>query len=215
MKFLFVLFISILISPIVFAQEPTDKFSERKLVQFSGVVVDGEDLLQVPFTSIMVANTNRGTISDYSGYFSFVARENDTIIFSYIGYKPISFIIPDTLDNPRYSMIQMLNKDTFRLKEVEIYPWPSKEQFKEAFINLDVPDDDYYRAMQNLALAEMRDRRLGTPMGASMNQAYAIQQQQTMLYNAGQLYPTTNLLNPVAWAKFIESWRKGELKIKK
>ena len=108
-----------------------------------------------------------------------------------------------------------MNKDTVRLQEIEIYPWPSKEQFKEAFINLDVPDDDYYRAMQNLALAEMRDRRKGSPMGANMNQVYAIQQQQTMLYNSGQLYPTTNLLNPVAWAKFIDSWRKGELKIEK
>ena len=154
-------------------------------------------------------------ISDYSGYFSFVARENDTIVFSYIGYKPILFVIPDTLSNPRYSIIQMMNKDTVRLQEIEIYPWPSKEQFKEAFINLDVPDDDYYRAMQNLALAEMRDRRKGSPMGANMNQVYAIQQQQTMLYNSGQLYPTTNLLNPVAWAKFIDSWRKGELKIEK
>ena len=193
----------------------TDTAVQRKLIQFSGVVVDSEDLLQVPFTSIMVANTTRGTISDYSGYFSFVARENDTIVFSYIGYKPILFVIPDTLSNPRYSIIQMMNKDTVRLQEIEIYPWPSKEQFKEAFINLDVPDDDYYRAMQNLALAEMRDRRKGSRMGANMNQVYAIQQQQTMLYNSGQLYPTTNLLNPVAWAKFIDSWRKGELKIEK
>ena len=192
-----------------------DKSVQRKLIQFSGVVVDSEDLLQVPFTSIMVANTTRGTISDYSGYFSFVARENDTIVFSYIGYKPISYVIPDTLSNPRYSIIQMMHKDTIRLQEIEIYPWPSKEQFKEAFINLDVPDDDYYRAMQNLALAEMRDRRKGSPMGANMNQVYAIQQQQTMLYNSGQLYPTTNLLNPVSWAKFIDSWRKGDLKIEK
>ncbi len=213
MRHLFVIITFITFSFYGIAQDNPNE--ERKLVQFSGVVVDSDDLLQVPFTSIMVANTTRGTISDYSGYFSFVARENDTIIFSYLGYKPVSYVIPDTLSNPRYSMIQMMTKDTIRLKEVEVYPWPSKEQFREAFISLNAPDDDYYRAMQNLALAEMRDRRLGTPMGASLNQAYAIQQQQTMLYNSGQLYPVNNLLNPVAWAKFIDSWRKGELKIKK
>lgn len=195
--------------------QKSEQKEERKLVQFSGVVVDGEDLQQVPFTSIMIANSNRGTISDYSGYFSFVARENDTIIFSYIGYQPTTYVIPDTLSSPRYSMIQVLMKDTFELQEVEVFPWPSKEQFKEAFVNLDVPDDDYYRAMQNLALAEMRDRRMGSPIGASANQYLAIQQQQTMLYNSGQLYPTTNLLNPVAWAKFVESWRNGDLKIEK
>ena len=215
MKLIVALFISVLFSVTLLAQEISDNILERKLVQFSGVVVDGDDLLQIPFTSIMIANTNRGTISDYSGYFSFVAREKDTIVFSYIGYKPVSYIIPDTLSNPRYSMIQMMVKDTFVLREVMVHPWPSKEQFKQAFTNLDVPADDYYRAMQNLALAEMRERRFGTPMDASLNQSLAIRQQQTMLYNAGLLYPTTNLLNPVAWAQFIESWRKGELKIKK
>ena len=127
MKQLFLLFYIIL--SVLVCQSKTlndsisssDKAIQRKLVQFSGVVVDSEDLLQVPFTSIMVSNTARGTISDYSGYFSFVARENDTIVFSYIGYKTISFVIPDTLSNPRYSIIQMMNKDTFRLQEIEIH----------------------------------------------------------------------------------------------
>ncbi|MBL4653261.1 MAG: carboxypeptidase-like regulatory domain-containing protein [Flavobacteriales bacterium] len=215
MKSLLTIIISVLFSVALFAQEQPDSSPERKLVQFSGVVVDGDDLLQVPFTSIMIANTNRGTISDYSGYFSFVARENDTIVFSYIGYKPTSYVIPDTLSSGRYSMIQMMVKDTFILREVMVHPWPSKEQFKQAFIDLNVPADDYYRAMQNLALAEMRERRFGTSMDGRDNQAYSIRQQQTMLYNAGMLYPTSNLLNPVAWASFIESWRKGELKIEK
>jgi hypothetical protein len=40
-----------------------------------------------------------------------------------------------------------------------------------------------------------------------------MQQQYTKLYYAGQ-YPPNNLLNPVAWAKFIKSWKEGKLKRK-
>jgi hypothetical protein len=44
-----------------------------------------------------------------------------------------------------------------------------------------------------------------------------MQQQYTRLYSAGQgsnNLMSNNLLNPVAWAQFIDAWRKGKLKIK-
>ena len=56
------------------------------LVQFSGVVVT-DSLMPVPFTNILVKNTYRGTMSDVYGYFSFVAQEGDTILFSAVGFQ--------------------------------------------------------------------------------------------------------------------------------
>ena len=184
---------------------------DRQVIQFSGVVVDGSDLKQLPFTSIMISNTHRGTISDYYGYFSFVAQERDTIIFSSVGYKKAYYVIPDSLTTDKYSLIQVMTRDTIMLAESVIYPWPTVEQFKRAFISLDIPDDDLERAKKNLAFAEMKERLKQSGMDASINYKNYIEQQTSKLYYAGQ-YPPNNLLNPLAWAKFIKAWRDGKFK---
>ena len=115
---------------------------DNHLVQFSGVIVTFDSLQPIPFSSIMIKNSNRGTVSDYYGFFSFVAKMKDTIEFSALGFKKAIFVIPDTLTDQRCSMIQILKQDTILLKEVMIFPWPTKEQFKEAFLRLRIPDDD-------------------------------------------------------------------------
>src|SRR4051812_9982694 len=100
--------------------------NQEQLVQFSGVVVTADSLKPVPFTSVMIQSSNRGTVSDYYGFFSFVAKMNDTIEFSAIGYKRGIFVIPDTLTDQRISMIQVLRPDTVVLREIVIFPWPTK-----------------------------------------------------------------------------------------
>lgn len=190
-----------------------DGSKARKLVQFTGIVVEGDSLKPVPYTSIIIKNTNRGTISDYFGYFSFVAQESDTLQFSAIGYANASFIIPDTLTTNKYSLIQVLRTDTVYLQTTEVYPWPTKEQFKQAFLKLEMPEDDLDRASRNMARSDMKERMTGMAMDASLNYKYSMQQYQSKLYYAGQL-PPNNLLNPIAWAKFIQAWKRGDYKKK-
>lgn len=183
------------------------------LVQFSGVVVTGDSLRPVPFVSIVIKNSFRGTISDYNGFFSFVAQMKDTIEFSAIGFKKGSYIIPDTLNTDRYSLIKIMTTDTILLQETIIYPWPTKDEFRQAFLNLKVPDDDYARASRNMALAEMRDLMFSMPMDGSGNYKALMLQKQEDLYIRGQ-YRSVSLLNPIAWAKFIEAWQRGDYKRK-
>lgn len=185
----------------------------KKLIQFSGVVVNGDSLQPIPFVNVMIKNSYHGTVSDYYGYFSFVAQENDVIEFSALGYKKSSFTIPDSLEESRYSLIQMLNGDTILLNTAIIYPWPTKEQFKQAFINLELPNDDMARAQRNLEREAMRQRGESMSMDGAMNQKYYMQQRNSRLYYAGQL-PPNNLLNPIAWAKFIQAWKNGDFKRK-
>ncbi len=187
------------------------KKDDSKLIQFSGVVVSSEDLEPISFTSIMIKNTHRGTISDYYGYFSFVAEVHDTIQFSGIGFRDAEFVIPDTLPSFRYSIIQLMNPDTVELPEAVVYPWPTKEQFKQAFLNAYVPDDDLTRATKNLDPRTMAALAANMPMGGSGNFKYQMQQYQTRLYYAGQA-PPLNILNPLAWAKFIDAWKNGDFK---
>lgn len=186
---------------------------QRRPIQFSGVVVTGDSLKPVPFVTILVRKTNRGTVADYYGFFSFVAQEGDTIEFSTVGLKKSRFIIPDTLRESRYSIIQMMFEDTIQLREAVIYPWPTREQFKQAFLNLEVPDDDLARANKNLARSEMRAMMEDIPMDGSMNYRNVNYQRYTKMYYAGQL-PPNNLLNPIAWSKFIKAWKNGDFKKK-
>jgi len=184
------------------------------LIQLSGVVVSGDSLTPVPFTSILIRGTHRGTMCDYYGFFSLVVRKADTIEFSSLGYKPAKVIIPDTLSDNRYSMIQMLQSDTILLKEQVVHPWPSRQQFREAFLTLNAPTDDYDRAFQNLTREDVRLAIQGVPMGAEGNYNYSIQREYTRLYQQGQM-PQISVLNPLAWAQFIDAWKKGAFKSKK
>jgi len=185
----------------------------KDIIQFSGAVVTGDSLHPVAFTHIIDRNTGFGTISDYYGYFSFVARKGDTISFSAIGFKKGSFIIPDTIRNNRYAMFQVMATDTIYLNETVIYPWPTKEQFKEAFLNLDIPDDDLEIARKNLDRYELYVRAEAMPMDGSMNYRNYIDQTVSKLYYAGQTQPIS-LLNPFAWAQFIKAWQDGKFKRK-
>lgn len=184
--------------------------TNSNLVQLSGVVVSADSLYPIPLTSIIVKNNNRGAISDYYGFYTLVAQEKDTIIFSALGYSDAKFIVPDSLEDGRYSLIQVLKRDTITLKTIDIFPWPTKEQFKTAFMNLDLPDNDLMRAQDNLNPANL-PQNVGTDPYASYRNAMS--QYQSKMYYMGQAQ-TVSLMNPIAWAKFIEAWRNGAFKNK-
>lgn len=184
------------------------------LIQFSGVIFTTDSLQAIPLAHIVVINSMRGTVSDFSGYFSFVARANDTVEFSAVGYKTDRFIIPDTIDNSRYSIIQMMSTDTIYLTETVIYPWPTKAEFKDAFLNLEIPDDDLEIARKNLNAKQLLAYAENMDAEGSEGYRYQVHQRVEELYYNGQTRPIT-VLNPFAWAKFIKSWRDGKFKSRK
>ncbi len=188
--------------------------NNENLVQFSGVTITSDSLTAVPYTRIIIKNTSKGTTSDVLGYFSFVAHKHDTILFNALGFKPASFIIPDTITKSRYSLIQLMTGDTLTLPAAYIFPWPTLEDFKRAFVNAKVPDDDLERARKNLDPDQIMISAKNYPMDADMNYNRYMENQTSKLYYFGQQQPF-NIFNPFAWAKFIKAWRDGEFKRKK
>lgn len=212
-KFQNILIVFCLILSTKLVAQDNNLFKDNNLIQFSGVVVTGDSLMPVPFANIIVKNTSRGTTSDYYGYFSFVAKKLDTIVFTSIGYRKSVFIVPDSLEDNRYSLIQTMRRDTIMLEEVIIHPWPTQDQFKDAFLNLNIPDDDLEIARKNLSEDVMDEKFAAMPMTAKMNFKLQMQERSYQIYSAGQYRPN-NLLNPLAWAKFIEAWKRGDFKRK-
>jgi len=189
-------------------QEPDDNI---KLVQFSGMTITADSLNPVPYTKIIDVCSHRGTTSDVNGYFSFVAHKKDTVVFTALGFKPASFIIPDTITKQRYSLIQLMTADTLTLSAAFIFPWPTLEDFKRAFVELKIPDDDLEIARKNLTAADIRMRAENYPMDANMNYRNYIDNQTSKLYYVGQQQPF-NIFNPFAWAQFIKAWKEGKFK---
>lgn len=187
--------------------------SDEELIQFSGVTITVDSLNPVAYAKITVRNTNRGTVSDNFGYFSFVAHKNDTVVFQALGYKPAFFIIPDTITKQRYSLIQLMTSDTLTLQAAYIFPWPTYEEFKQAFINLNIPDDEVEIARKNLSGEKIKKYADLMPNDGNMNYNYLMQNQASKLYYYGQQQPIT-IFDPFAWARFIKAWKEGKFKKK-
>lgn len=192
--------------------KPRDTTIGPTLVQFSGIIVTADSLKPVPFVNIIDKTTRRGTTSDYFGFFSFVAQEGDTIIFSSIGFKKAYVIIPDSLTEERYSLIQLMQGDTIVLAPAHIFPWPTKPEFEKAFLNLELPVDPMLaRAERNMLLADMKESAMAMSNDGNMAFRQTMQREYTKMYYAGQV-PTSNLLNPIAWAQFVQAWKRGDFK---
>lgn len=181
------------------------------LVQFSGVVLDQDSLTPIPFVSILIKGTKRGVVSDFYGFFTLVVTPGDELEFYSVSHKNRSYKIADTIKQKYYYAIQVLTKDTVQLDPVTVYPWPSKEEFRRAFLSLDLNDTDVDRADKNLAREARTYLERNQTASASENYKYAMQAYYTKVYTLGQ-QPSISLLNPVAWAQFIDAWRKGKYK---
>lgn len=197
----------------VFCQKPDTK-KEAPLIQFSGVVLDQDSLTAIPYVSILIKGTRRGAVTDYYGFFNMIVNPGDELEFYSITHKNRTYIVADTLKQKYYYAIQVLTKDTVQLPAVDIYPWPSQEDFKRAFLALDLNNTDAERADMNLEREELSYLERNAGASPDINYRYVMQAYYTRVYTAGQA-PVNNLLSPIAWAQFIDAWRKGKFKNKK
>ncbi|MDI1354635.1 MAG: carboxypeptidase-like regulatory domain-containing protein [bacterium] len=215
MKYLRIVIFSFLILPSSWVAQTLSPQSEKAhLLQFSGVVLDQDSLFPIPFVSIVIKGTKRGTVSDVYGFFTIVISPGDEVVFSSLTHKSRTYKMADTTSLKYYYAIQVLTKDTFQLPIVDVYPWPSKEDFKRAFLALDLRETDGERADRNLTREELSYMERTQGASASENYKYVMQAYYTKVYTSGQA-PVNNLLNPIAWADFITAWRQGKFSTKK
>jgi hypothetical protein len=200
-------FISIII--LAFAFETANSQPLRKQsdpLQFSGIIRD-EFNVPLPYSHIIITNAAKGSIADNRGRFSFIVYPNDTLVFSSLGYKRKEIVIPDDLDQVHYSIDIQLERDTFLIREVTVFPWATYEEFSEAFIALNLPEDDYDRAIANIALIQTWMEIEGLQADPAASFRLAMQHHHNRSMYAGQ--PPNNLLNPFSWAQFIQAIREG------
>ena len=188
----------------------------RKAIQFSGKVVTADvdgNVIPLPYVNIGIRGTSRGTSSIDDGYFSLVALEGDTIAFTRIGFNDVDFVVPDTLSTNFYFYVQIMAEDDYLLPEAVIFPWPSREHFVHEFLAIDITDQLRSQAERNLANEVLSDMRHTVPADGTETSNLEIRTAAKEFQYSGQ-YKPQNIFNPLAWKKFIESWRNGDFKSK-
>lgn len=187
------------------------------LIQLSGVVATNDTVRPIPYATIYIPNRTMGTVTDYDGFFSMVVHKGDTLEFSSMGFKTGEFWVPDTLPKSHYSLVMTLVKDTILLPEQTLYPWPSKEQFKEFFLAMQPPTDDITLAQRNMALETIRRQAEQVGYDPQAMATYMNNYNHQQLYNAGRYYGENGgqailgaLTNPFAWAEFFRALKRGD-----
>lgn len=184
------------------------------VVQLYGVVMTADSLQGVPSCSVIVEGKGRGTVTSFDGVFSIAVLKGDKITFSSIGFKDRSIFIPRDLQGNQYSVIQLLVSDTTYLPATILKPRPTREQFERDFVNNKISDDLYETARKNTDEATRRILIRSMPADGREAVNFQLRQQATKAYYTGQV-PPMNILNPAAWADFIQAWKRGDFKSKK
>jgi hypothetical protein len=193
----------------LFSQEK----AQRSYVQVDGIVYDSEGTA-LRYVNIISRMLRSGTDTDDNGIFSLISAPGDTLLFSTVGYKPGIFIMPDDINYPRYSIDVEMQMDTINIGSVLVLPWKTYGEFVQAVIEYTPPQQQLLANMEaNLAIIE---RQIYTDMSISpdMGYRYAMAAETNRVMTANQT-PVNNLINPFAWAKFIDGMKNGLLRNKK
>lgn len=194
-----------------YSQNHKDSVKQNKYIQFTGIVVTSDSIQPIPFVHIIVKDKPYGDYSDFSGKFSFVAEKGDTVFFSHIQYKRAFFVIPDTLRDYKYHIIESLTSDTVYLNGVVVSPVPNRNTFDQFFLTANIPQDKMDIAKKNLEREAFKDAAFKMGMDEKENyQAYIRYQNQKQYYQGTM--PSITLMNPFAWAQFFEAWNRGDFK---
>ena len=205
-----------LFSQTSFAQHTTPNnpnIYRDSVVQLFGVVMTADSLKAIPFASIVVNKKGRGTITNNDGVFSIAVNKGEKITFTCIGFKDRIISIPTNLEGNQYSVIQLMVNDTNFLPATILKPRPTRAQFERDFVNAKVDDDLYETARKNTNEAQKRIILASLPRDGKEAVGASLTNQAARYYYSGQL-PPMNILNPVAWKSFINSWKRGDFKSK-
>ena len=187
-----------------FAQE-----QEKPLVQFTGLVYNADSIkVVIPYVTITNTNNhNQVYVSNYEGYFSFVAHERDTLVFTSIGFASVKVVIPANV-NKSYTTEVRLKPQIINLPTFHVFPWATTDEFRKDFLSMKLADDDLEIARKNLerSVSKSASNNLARD-GGEIQSAWA-QNEHNDIVNQHSI--TNPLLNPFAWGSLIKQISEGD-----
>jgi hypothetical protein len=204
MKKLIGLLFLLFMATFVFSQK-----NERPLVQFTGIIHNADSAyVVVPYVRI-VNNSDKNfvNLSNYKGYFSFVAHEQDTVRFSCVGYAGVTIIIPANVPNNSYTVQVLLKPQIPNLPAYKAFPWATEEEFTREFLSVKIADDDLENAKKNLSNAKISALERTLPRDG-LESGTSFQDFHNGVLNSHSI--TNPLLNPFNWGSLIKEIEEGD-----
>jgi len=197
-----------LFSFVLFFSGAQQGFSQKRVVQLSGIILSSDSINPLPGAHIYIPKAGRGTTSNNTGFFSMPVLIGDSIVITSVGYKRRHYIVPETAPE-FWTVIVEMSEEVTRLPEVVIVPFPTEEVFKEAVLALNIPMDENGVDKRNLNAELMALMARTTPMDAAANYRYYMNQYPGSIQN--KFMPITNpFLNVFNWAKFLKQLKENK-----
>ncbi len=120
----------------LWAQDP-------RVYQLSGMILNASTGDPIPFVTIRINHSRRGTVANPEGFYSVPVVRGDTLYFSALGYKKARFLVSPYLD--AYSgdttegfiyAVHYLVEDTLELPTIRITAIRTPEELKTALLNI-------------------------------------------------------------------------------
>ncbi|NJM16991.1 MAG: hypothetical protein HC896_17885 [Bacteroidales bacterium] len=98
------------------------------------------DTTELGFSHVVNQNRNTGAISNKDGFYTIYVHGGDTILMSSVGYKLKEVVVNEHTNNKLILLDVFMEADTIEIKEVKIFPWKTYEEFRQAFIELELDE---------------------------------------------------------------------------
>lgn len=181
---------------------------KSRVVQLSGFVAVGDSLYGIGGVTVYVPNSTRGTQTNEFGFFSVPVVAGDSVLFRAIGYKSQYLIIPRNYSSESYSVIMQMQEDPAQLPIVDVFPWATERDFKEAVMAVKLPDEGRNMASRNLDPERLKELFISTPMDGDANFRMWNMQNVQRIENRS-IYPT---VNPASLIQLMQMIKNGDFK---
>ena len=188
--------------------------AQERFIQLSGIITD-EANRPVAGVAIISKKLQRGAVSERSGIYSITTAPGDTVFYRALGYKRYHTFIPPSYSDRRCMVDIVLEPDTISIAEVTIMPWRNYDEFIKDMTKEKPVDPIIENMNENLAsiyVAITNQSNLSVSPEAGYR--YAMEQNFVAMSTKNQ-FPVNNLLNPFAWAKFMNEIKHGLFKNQK
>lgn len=96
-----------------------------------GLITEPDSVTVMPFVFVINTNTGHGIMSDGSGRFSIAASEQDSIMFSYVGYKRIKVSAAGFFKSPNVFKKVAMVETEYKLNQVIVSDFKLKPYEKD------------------------------------------------------------------------------------
>lgn len=180
----------------------------QNIYQFSGLVLSQGRQEPIPFVTVQVNRSRRGTLCNTEGFYSIPVSDYDTLYFSHIGYQPTRLVVAEYMqkypqkDAVYIYAIHYLLEDSVTLPVVNIFPYDTPEELKTAIVNMSSAGSLDAIARANLS-AEVIDAIIQTLPVDADERLLVAQQMYYQQYSQKNLLPMA-AIDPLAAARMLQ-----------